>query len=552
MPPAANPRGFVVLAAAGIDAEGRQWIELMPTASKSRNGPWYFTITPDDLETYAQSIRDQPGLIPVDYDHEGADGGSTRAAGWFTGEAEVRGEVLFAEVKWTPKAVEEIEAGEFKRISPEMSFHKKDAKTGLLTKAKALIAATLTNRPFFGELAPVAAVVWDAGEGYESLRQKVRELLNPGPMDSARYWVIDIAEAHALVQEYSGGKTWVVPFTLTGGEVQIASSSEWVEAVQEWVTAAQEAALANARVRPFAVAAATWTTAYVNDLADSAFLHIKEGGTKDSAGKTKPRSLRMFPVRDTDGKVDLPHLRNALARIPQANLPDDVKQRLARKARSLLNKQTTTKTGADMNPEILKALGLDEDADEAAVLAALAEQKKTSGELQSENETLKAQAEKTGKPDDETELQKLQAELASERTKRITGEREQLLSQAVREGRISPAQKTVFAKAFGGDSPTDETVLALRELIDASPAETIPLKERGSGHDVKPDEDDAEIAKARKAHSTLDEETGRGLEPDDESLSLHVKATKHLTAAGKTTWTEREYLDAVQAVRAAV
>lgn len=70
---------------------------------------------------------------------------------------------------------------------------------------------------------------------------------------------------------------------------------------------------------------AVWSTAYQNDLPDSAFLYVESGGSKDAAGKTTPRSLRHFPYKDQDGKIDLPHLRNALARIPQSSLPQNVK-----------------------------------------------------------------------------------------------------------------------------------------------------------------------------------------------------------------------------------
>ncbi len=48
-----------------------------------------------------------------------------------------------------------------------------------------------------------------------------------------------------------------------------------------------------------------------NDLADSAFAYIEPGGTKDATGKTKPRSLRHFPIHDAA------HVRNALSRIGQ-------------------------------------------------------------------------------------------------------------------------------------------------------------------------------------------------------------------------------------------
>lgn len=49
----------------------------------------------------------------------------------------------------------------------------------------------------------------------------------------------------------------------------------------------------------------------INDLPDSAFAFIENGGTKDKDGKTVPRSLRHFPIHDTA------HVRNALARIAQ-------------------------------------------------------------------------------------------------------------------------------------------------------------------------------------------------------------------------------------------
>lgn len=54
------------------------------------------------------------------------------------------------------------------------------------------------------------------------------------------------------------------------------------------------------------------STAEINDLPDSAFGYIGSGGSKDSQGKTVPRSLRHFPVHDEA------HARNALQRAPQS------------------------------------------------------------------------------------------------------------------------------------------------------------------------------------------------------------------------------------------
>jgi HK97 family phage prohead protease len=74
-----------------------------------------------------------------------------------------------------------------------------------------------------------------------------------------------------------------------------------------------------------------WTAAYVNDLPDSAFLHE-----------------RHFPVKDATGNADVPHLRNALTRIPQSNLPQSIKDSATAKARRMLDDENKAADEADM------------------------------------------------------------------------------------------------------------------------------------------------------------------------------------------------------------
>lgn len=72
---------------------------------------------------------------------------------------------------------------------------------------------------------------------------------------------------------------------------------------------------------------AKWTTKYKDSLPNSSFLYVKG-------------DVRKFPYKDADGKVDLPHLRNALARIPDAKgLSDAEKAELTAKAQSILKAQ---------------------------------------------------------------------------------------------------------------------------------------------------------------------------------------------------------------------
>lgn len=95
---------------------------------------------------------------------------------------------------------------------------------------------------------------------------------------------------------------------------------------------------------------AVWTGSYVNDLPDSAFLYVESGGSKDADGKTTPRSLRHFPYKDANGKVDLPHLRNALARIPQSDLPQNVKDRVSAQAQRILANSKSEPVAPDKEP----------------------------------------------------------------------------------------------------------------------------------------------------------------------------------------------------------
>jgi hypothetical protein len=86
---------------------------------------------------------------------------------------------------------------------------------------------------------------------------------------------------------------------------------------------------------------AQWTAAYINSLPDSSFLYVESGGKKDNEGKTTPRSKRHLPVKDKDGKIDLPHLKNAASRLGQSGtgegwLTASLRKTLQAKAQRLL------------------------------------------------------------------------------------------------------------------------------------------------------------------------------------------------------------------------
>jgi phage I-like protein len=154
--------------------------------------------------------------------------------------------------------------------------------------------------------------------------------------------------------------------------------------------------------------AAQWTTAYINDLADSAFLHVESGGKKDSEGKTVPRSLRHFPYKDASGKIDLPHLRNAIARIPQAKIEGLDADALQKKAQRLLKQAQPSRANASMEAtmdreKLIAKLGLTAEATDEQIMAEL---DKLKAGPEAELQTVKTELETTRAKlkDTETEL----------------------------------------------------------------------------------------------------------------------------------------------------
>lgn len=82
---------------------------------------------------------------------------------------------------------------------------------------------------------------------------------------------------------------------------------------------------------------ATWTTAFVNSLPNSSFAFISEDG-----------KTRKLPYKDADGKVDLPHVRNALARLNQTQgIPDEEKTKIRTKLQNAL--KSAKADGLDAN-----------------------------------------------------------------------------------------------------------------------------------------------------------------------------------------------------------
>jgi len=88
---------------------------------------------------------------------------------------------------------------------------------------------------------------------------------------------------------------------------------------------------------PYSFEAVKWTRKYINDLPNSAFAFIEPDlcpratdpqHDRVACGKSHDLNKRHLPHHDKSGKLDLPHLKNAMARVTHA----DIKQSWVKKA----------------------------------------------------------------------------------------------------------------------------------------------------------------------------------------------------------------------------
>jgi chaperonin cofactor prefoldin len=220
------------------------------------------------------------------------DDGEKPASGWWTNFRVENGKLL-ADAKDVPKKLAAfLKAGAFKKRSVEIRS-RKSQRTGkaydaVVTAvswlgAKAPAIHGLANPQSLDDIAAAYAdqlpddksvrvveyaisdddvkvidladgdVVWDSSIGYCAIRDKLQQALSPDPNASPRYWVRDVTDGKALVQQGYGDNSaaWVVPFTVdTDGDVHPAPQSEWVMAEQEWVETAERYAEREANGRP--------------------------------------------------------------------------------------------------------------------------------------------------------------------------------------------------------------------------------------------------------------------------------------------------------------
>jgi phage I-like protein len=167
-----------ILCQQSLDGEAPKWVQIFPL------GHWEYhpdiggplDVTVERLQEILANQSKQKTEIPLDYNHQTmTDGVQAPAAGWVK-ELEIRKSGLWARVEWTEEARKQIEAREFRYLSPTWSTNWQDAESGEFAGWK-LIAIALTNIPYFDELTELIA----ASEGGRTMAgdviNRLRELV---------------------------------------------------------------------------------------------------------------------------------------------------------------------------------------------------------------------------------------------------------------------------------------------------------------------------------------------------------------------------------------
>ncbi|EFM88686.1 Mu-like prophage I protein [Actinobacillus pleuropneumoniae] len=137
------------------EANGR--IQLFPfgwfEAQDGRGGRWY--VGDENGYALADDINNTAIDLMIDYEHQTLyiqdNGKGNPAAGWITKAEYISGEGLFADVRWTPQATQEIKDGVYRYLSPLFLTD----GSGMVIK---VLNAALTNRPALHNLQEVVAM----------------------------------------------------------------------------------------------------------------------------------------------------------------------------------------------------------------------------------------------------------------------------------------------------------------------------------------------------------------------------------------------------------
>ncbi len=161
--------------------QGRRWIHIATAGNYAgyQGGTRPFEFTRDTFETVVANFRRNPQygrgpVVPFDYEHASEKGlqlpgvaeHGVPATGWIY-DLDIRtssgATELWALTEWTPRAAEQIRAGEYRWTSVAIHPNFIDPVSGT-SQGPTLTSVALTNKPFLQGLEPIAASQGFQGE----------------------------------------------------------------------------------------------------------------------------------------------------------------------------------------------------------------------------------------------------------------------------------------------------------------------------------------------------------------------------------------------------
>jgi hypothetical protein len=168
---------------------------------------------------------------------------------------------------------------------------------------------------------------------YEALRDMIRKALENSQLYGKYPEILSTYPKKVFISGGNGkdDEYWMVDYTIQGDEAKLGIATPIERQVKFIIKESAEECMRSLFGQ---LTEATWTAASINDLPDDAFAYIESGGKKDASGKTVPRSLRHFPLKDKNGKYDQAHVVNALQRLNQTTVSDSAKASIKSKIKT--------------------------------------------------------------------------------------------------------------------------------------------------------------------------------------------------------------------------
>ena len=286
------------------------------------------------------------------------------------------------------------------------------------------------------------------------------EMIQPITLGESYPYIREMHKDHIIMEK--GNEHYKIPFSEKDGEVVFDMEN------------AVKVKLVYEPTKEKLMEFKEWDVAYINDLPDSAFAYIRSGGEKDEDGKTVPRALRFLPYKNIQGNVDLPHLRNALARLTQTSLTIAEQA----KARKVLVAAAEKAGVGDyekeerMEKELRELLKTDETTDILEVVRKLVEEK--------EEKVVSL-----------VEYEATEKKVTALETKLAERERDERVTKAINSGKITPAQKE-WADKYAMSDPS-----GFDSFIEKQPV-VVQLGEIGSSSNEAVGLTEAEISLGEK------------------------------------------------------